>query len=112
MMPADGRYTPVTALKHVVLPAPLGPMSPKICCGSMAKLTSCSATRPPNRMVSRSSWRTGGAGSAMLDRLAPVLELSGPPATRHDAFRTEDHHHHEGGPEDEYPVLGEAAEAL
>ncbi len=35
-------------LNAVVLPAPFGPISPKIVCGSTSKLTSSRATMPPN----------------------------------------------------------------
>src|SRR5947209_6346900 len=112
MVPAEGVYTPVMALKQVVFPAPFGPISPKICWGSMAKVTSCRATRPPKRMVSRSSWRTGGAVSTMLDRFSPVFQLGGAPAARHDALGAEDHHHDQRSTEDEHAVLREAAEAL
>src|SRR6516162_9993332 len=97
------------ALKHVVLPAPFGPMRPKISWGWMAKLTSCRATRPPKRMVSPSSQRTG---SAMFDGLAPVFELSRATPVRHDALGPEDHHHDEGGAEDQDAVFGEAPEPL
>src|SRR3954453_18952065 len=96
-------------LNAVVLPAPFGPMSPKIWPGSIEKLTWSRATRPPKRMVSSSSTRSG---SAMFPRLPPVLQLGRPPPVGHDALRAEDHHDHQGGPEDEHPVLGEAAEAL
>ena len=33
-LPPSGRYTPVTTLNTVVLPAPFGPIRPKICFGS------------------------------------------------------------------------------
>ncbi len=38
-------------LKIVVLPAPLGPMSPTNSCGSSVRLKSETAVRPPNRIV-------------------------------------------------------------
>src|SRR3954471_7030334 len=97
------------ALKHVVFPAPFGPIRPKICPGSMSRLTWSSAVRPPKRMVSSRNERSA---SGMLGLLASILELVGPPTVRHDALRPEDHHDHEGGAEHEHPVLGEAPEAL
>src|SRR5690349_15801612 len=39
------------AFRSVVLPAPLGPMTPKICPASTPKLTPSSASTPPNLMV-------------------------------------------------------------
>src|SRR5215211_4449498 len=107
--PSVGRYTPVITLKAVVLPAPFGPISPKIWPRSMAKLTWSRATRPPKRMVRLSSSRIG---SAMLDGLPPVFQLGRPPPVRDDALRTEDHHDHQRRTEDEDAVLGEATEAL
>src|SRR5688572_4365413 len=38
-------------LNVVVLPAPFGPMMPTISYSPTFRLTSCAATRPPNRMV-------------------------------------------------------------
>src|SRR5438270_6191978 len=46
-------------LKHVVLPAPLGPMRPTISNSSTLRLTSSSACRPPKRIDSSSASRTG-----------------------------------------------------
>src|SRR5450759_3083974 len=42
---------PVTRLKTVVLPAPLGPIMPKIVLGSMLTSTSLTAIRPPKVLV-------------------------------------------------------------
>src|SRR6476469_434723 len=42
-------------LEHVVLPAPLGPISPRISPSLMSKLTWSSAVTPPNRMVTSST---------------------------------------------------------
>src|ERR1700704_5486946 len=53
-------------LKHVVLPAPLGPMSPTISNSSTFRLTSSSACRPPKRIESSSASRTG------IDALRPL----------------------------------------
>src|SRR3989442_13862475 len=61
MRPALGCSTPVTQLKNVDLPAPLGPMMARISAAGTAMLTSLSAVRPPNRMVSFSVRRRGAA---------------------------------------------------
>src|SRR4029077_5345005 len=42
-------------LKSVVLPAPLGPMMPRISPGAARRLTSFTAVRPPKRLVTASS---------------------------------------------------------
>src|SRR5262245_23209118 len=109
MSPAVWRYTPVMTLKHVVLPAPLGPMRPKIWLRSISKLTRSRATRPPKRIVRSVRRRTG---SAVLGAFPAILELGGPAAVGDDALGAEDHHHDEGGAEHEHPVLGKGAEAL
>src|SRR5690606_26022429 len=61
--PAVGRCRPETRLNSVVLPAPLGPISPTIspCCTSA--LTSETATRPRKALVSDSSLRSGRVGA-------------------------------------------------
>src|SRR3989449_8019821 len=61
MRPALGCSTPVTQLKNVDLPAPLGPMMARISPAGTAMLTSLSAVRPPNRMVGFSVRRRGAA---------------------------------------------------
>ena len=48
--PSLGANSPVMQLKKVVLPAPLGPISPTICAGPTVRSTSFTATSP----------RTGG----------------------------------------------------
>src|SRR5215469_7729305 len=49
--PSLGGSRPVIALKRVVLPAPLGPISAKTSPRRTSKLTSPTAVRPPNRLV-------------------------------------------------------------
>ena len=46
-LPASGVSMPVSRLTKVVLPAPLGPMRPRISPGASVMLTSLLATRPP-----------------------------------------------------------------
>src|SRR5262245_1381059 len=52
-------------LKSVVLPAPLGPMSPTISRGSIESVTSRLATRPPKRLVVPVTERSGAIASAL-----------------------------------------------
>ena len=51
IFPDVGGYTPVMALKRVVLPAPFGPMSATISFRSTLKSTWFTATRPPKALV-------------------------------------------------------------
>src|SRR5512133_149500 len=51
MDPPSALYTPAIQLKSVVLPAPLGPMSPTISPSFTDRVTLSLATRPPNRLV-------------------------------------------------------------
>jgi hypothetical protein len=48
--PRSGSRKPFSALKRVVLPAPLGPMMPRISPARASKLTSASACRPRNAL--------------------------------------------------------------
>ena len=57
--PSLGAYRPVMQLKKVVLPAPLGPMSPTICPGPTDMSTSRTATSPPKRRVTLRASRIG-----------------------------------------------------
>src|SRR5712691_9508252 len=59
--PLVGRSTPVTQLKRVDLPAPFGPMIPRIWPGGTATETWSRAVNPPNRTVSCSVRRIGAA---------------------------------------------------
>src|SRR5262249_49467223 len=59
MRPPVGRSTPVTQLKKVLLPAPLGPMRARISPGMTDSVTPLRAVRPPNRTVSPSTRRRG-----------------------------------------------------
>src|SRR3954447_4197206 len=79
-------------LNAVVLPAPLGPMSPTISNSLTSRLTSCSACRPPKRIDrSRTSSTDTGAlhhAEAAVDRVAVQAELLAlePPLQRRDAL--------------------------
>src|SRR5262245_19723673 len=59
--PLVGRSTPVRQLKRVDLPAPLGPMIPRISPLGTAIDTLVSAASPPKRTVSASVFRIGAA---------------------------------------------------
>src|SRR5262245_42329719 len=48
--PASGRYRPDSTLTVVVLPEPLGPISPRICPGGTAMDSPSTATSPPKRL--------------------------------------------------------------
>jgi hypothetical protein len=49
--PASGGYIPVKTLKRVVLPAPFGPIIPKISFSLTSNVRFDKACRPPNRLV-------------------------------------------------------------
>ena len=49
--PLSGTRKPFSTLKSVVLPAPFGPMTPRISRSRTSKLTSETATRPMNDLV-------------------------------------------------------------
>jgi hypothetical protein len=50
--PPVGAYMPAMRLKVVLLPEPLGPISPRISPCSSAKSTLDTAVKPPKRLVS------------------------------------------------------------
>src|SRR6266851_9944897 len=57
--PESGRRAPAIRLKSVVLPEPLGPMTPSSSPSSSVKLTSLTAWTPPKPLDSRSTSRRG-----------------------------------------------------
>src|SRR5437773_5646294 len=59
MLPASGLRIFVISRSSVVLPAPFGPISPTISSRRTARLIRSTATRPPKRLVSRSTRRSG-----------------------------------------------------
>src|SRR6478752_3636920 len=111
---------PVMTLKQVVLPAPLGPIRPRISPSSMWKLTSSRAVSPPNRRVTASRLSTGsGMGGPFLDlalfeRVDLLLEMAGPDGSsrRQHALWAVDREQHQGESEHEHAVLLEPTEAL
>src|SRR5256885_10764070 len=67
-------------LKMVVLPAPLGPISPTIWPRSTSNETSSLATSPPKRLV---TWRTS---SRLIGAPRPTGTSAGPPRGRGPAW--------------------------
>ncbi len=65
MRPSVGRYCPLSRLKKVVFPAPLGPMMDLRVNGATSRLTWSTATCPPKRMV-RSWVETTGAEAVAM----------------------------------------------
>src|SRR5205809_6897334 len=64
--PLVGRSTPVRQLKKVDLPAPLGPMIPRISPARTARDTLLRAASPPKRTVSLSAFKIAGAAGPPL----------------------------------------------
>src|SRR5260370_35274914 len=62
-------------LTIVVLPAPLGPISPRIVSPATSKETPSRATMPPNRMLT--SWTESRAFAMRVSLSAAVQESSG-----------------------------------
>src|SRR5437764_11071366 len=106
-------------LKHVVLPAPLGPMRPTISNSSTLRLTSDRACSPPKRMDSSTDSRTGidalGSRPALELHLEALTLEPAPDGRRHrpEAFGLEDQgedgeHPRKGGDDVDGVVLQEA----
>ena len=58
--PASGTTSPEIALNSEVLPAPFGPISPRISPSRTSKLISTLAATPPNDLLTRSTSSSGG----------------------------------------------------
>src|SRR5207247_3529556 len=61
MEPPEGGRAPETQLKQVVLPDPLGPMSPRISPGFTSKVMPWRARNPPKRLVRPETFSTDAA---------------------------------------------------
>src|SRR5689334_19707042 len=102
IFPALGGCAPAMRLNMVVLPAPFGPMMPKISRSFTSKVTSRTAARPPKNFVSPSTCSSG-----------PLLDAAGtyPPcefahSTKYSArFEQDDHDQH--GAVDQQVHVGE-----
>src|SRR5436309_1137490 len=95
-VPASGRRCPVTRLKNVVLPAPLGPMIAAISLRSTRRLT------PPTAMNPSKLLRTSRTSSMARFTETPGRRLGG----ARQAPREDEEQHDQDSPEDEGPVLG------
>ena len=99
MVPLLGRRWPVIMLMKVVLPAPLAPMMPTVCCAGTSRVMSRAATIEP-KVFSRS--RT--------ERIAVMTPVSGAPAQameqRAEAFRQEQDGQQQRRAEDDLPGAG------
>src|SRR5690606_17721883 len=100
MSPLSGWYTPVIRLNTVVLPAPLGPMSPTRPPSGTCKFTLRTACSPPKRRLrSLISSSTGRAPFARPQPpQAPALVRGDEPAPfpqAHDPRGPQDHEEHQ-----------------
>ena len=82
MRPSSGAMRPVTMLKNVVLPAPLGPISPMMAPRGTTRSTSPRATTPPKRLATP---RTSRIGSGAAERRALSRSHAGRAAVRRGA---------------------------
>src|SRR5690606_26512056 len=72
MRPAWGLYRPTSRLKRVVLPAPLGPIRPRMSPWATRNDTASTAFRPPKRrLVPSTVSMSGMAASARLPHALP-----------------------------------------
>src|SRR5690242_2214655 len=108
-------------LKQVVLPAPLGPIRPRISPSLMSNDTELRAVTPPKRIVtsSTSSSAARSGFSEDIDRLSfQFLDLllgcdrTPRPPWRQQALRPPDRQQHQRQSEEHQSVVGEVAEPL
>src|SRR5439155_17169336 len=98
--PAVGLRTPQRQLNRVVLPAPFGPIKPRISPVSTARSTASSARRPPKWRLRRSAsinkraLRECGSGPTKRNRSKETSETEQPAGL-------DEHDHHEQEPVDE-----------
>src|SRR3569833_1316184 len=116
-LPDVGLKTSVITLKQVGLPAPLGPMRPRISPLYNLKLTSLRATTPPNRRVTSSTSRSTSSEVCSGDDidgglLLPVVQLPGSAPARDQALRAQDHDHDERETDQQRAVVLEDPEPL
>src|SRR5215217_6534136 len=64
-LPSSGEMKPDTRLNRVVLPAPLGPITPWTCPGATSRSTALTASSPPKRLVSPLARRIGGSNGSL-----------------------------------------------
>src|SRR5664280_193525 len=97
MEPDVGRCAPARHEKRVVLPAPFGPMTPKISPGATSNETPLTATRPPKRTVSARTETTGSG----IEVEAPQASRPKAPHEAEEALRLEEHDGDQQRPIDE-----------
>src|SRR5262249_45458505 len=93
---------PLTALNSVLLPAPFGPMSPRISPGSTSIETSLRATTPPNAMVTSRKLRMAIGkrdGGSPVECFTPGRHMSANEPVQ--SIREEDDAEHQDGAEDD-----------
>src|ERR1700732_4316862 len=94
--PESGRWKPVMRLKLVVLPAPFGPISATVSFSFTVKLTSCTARRPPNRLLSpRMTSASAMAVPLRSRRFAADVALPGFSHHSHQPGRSPKDHRHQ-----------------
>src|SRR5438132_2254590 len=109
MLPLCERMYPVTRLTSVVLPAPLGPIKPKMVPCSISRDTSSTAWTPPNdrlTLVSCSSALTGSPARP------PARRDDGEAAPADDALWPEDDDQDQDDPVDDVAIGGKLAHNL
>src|SRR5690242_20420094 len=91
--PESGRWKPMMRLNAVVLPAPFGPISARVSFSRTVKLTSCTARRPPKRLLRFLTTRASAMASAPRRFAAAAPGELGDVA--HDAGRLPQDHRHQ-----------------
>src|SRR6266849_9518950 len=111
MRPDVGVSCPVSRLKNVVLPAPLGPITECRAPSWTSRVTALTAVRAPKALVSPSALRSGIGpnGGRPPPRRAPRPEAR---PRLHHAAAEEQHHDHERDPEEQGPALPHHADRL
>src|SRR5579864_893738 len=118
MRPAVGRRAPARTASRVVLPAPFGPIRPKMPPCSSSKLTSCKAASPAKVLVRRSTSRSGGmrppfAVVAPATPATPAISSAHQPRGEpDDARRLEEDDHDQQRAVDQQVQLREGGEDL
>ena len=79
--PSSASSTPFSTLNSVVLPAPFGPMMPRISPSATEKLTSLTARSPPKARDSPSTWRSGAPAWPDARRFKGGSGIGSPPGS-------------------------------
>src|SRR5215216_2306528 len=96
ILPWFSGSAPVIRLNIVVLPAPLGPIRPRISPALTSKLTLSTATRPPKRRVALAMLeRSGGAGRRRLYARQPAQREGHDAGARPLQQQDEQHREHD-----------------